>query len=630
MSGTEAQTKHFSRTWLLVGVLVAAATGALGFALGRMSGGGPDGGGADNGKARAVAETPGARDILPTLVTKPADVVLPSERAIAARAAIKAGDYAAAEKMGADVLARSQLQPWQFYPFNLFFDGMDYGVDDDFLDRLDEWLKKDEGSAFAHLVRAQYYATLGWSVRGTAYAAQVPAAKMELSQHYIDMAVADARKAIQLDSENPFGYFLLLRVHAARGNTPTTENAFQRAIEKFPAYYPLYRLRLMSLVPKSGGSLDDMRDFVEKYAGNTPENSPFRMLYIELYGMLVDISASTCSSKGDEELETCIANAMEAAVDAKLIKQVDSAFELYHKTNSVQFSLAVLPALKGIVRKEGAGHYAGVILQLAANHMDTQLQLMDNNPGKNNFALDYAAANFWFIAQHFANAETKWREALLDIDNTEFADPTEKFEAIAEIYGGLSDAYDKIGKYEKDIAYQEAVLAIRGRPLSRDGHLRCFAYQKLDRLEDAVRACTDSLRFGPDIDTYFWRARAYERLRQLDAALQDYLIVADTGNTYLGASAAIHISVIHGDRKDPAALLASLNSYPFLFDEQSQTRENLSIAFNNRCYAKMQLGRLREALDDCTVSLKYGSLPDAYQKYQELKRRLEPSGAKSQ
>lgn len=630
MGSTEAPAKHLSRTWVLGGVLVAVTIGALGFALGRMSRGEPDSRGADHGKTQPVAETPGARDITPILVTKPADVVLPSEQAIAARAAIKRGDYAAADKMGAEILARSQLQPWQFYPFSLFFDGLDYGVDDDFLNHLDEWLKRDDDSAFAHLIRAQYYHTLGWSVRGNAYAAQIPDGNLDLFRRYIDMAAADALKAIQLDSENPFGYFLLLRIYGSRGNTPVMESAFQRAIEKFPAYYPLYRQRLQTLVPKWGGSLDEMRDFVEKYAGDTREDSPLRLLYIQLYAMLIDFSATSCRSNGREELEKCIAAAMESLVDKQLIEQVDSAFELYHKVNGVQFSLAVWPILKGIAGTGGAGHYFGVILQLAANHMDTQLQLMDNHPGRNNFALDYVAGNYWYIARNYPNAEKKWREALLDVDNADFSDPAEKFEAIAEIYGGLSGVYDRTSQFLKEVEYQNAILAIRGRPYYRTGHSRCYAYLKLNRFEDAVRACSDSLEFGPDTETYFWRGRAYEELRLLDAALEDYLIVADTGNSSFGTSAAIQISVIHGKRNDPAAELASLNSYPFLFDEKNQTRETLSVAFNNRCYAKMQLGRLREALDDCTVSLKYGSLPDAYQKYQELKRRLEPSAARSQ
>jgi hypothetical protein len=40
----------------------------------------------------------------------------------------------------------------------------------------------------------------------------------------------------------------------------------------------------------------------------------------------------------------------------------------------------------------------------------------------------------------------------------------------------------------------------------------------------------------------------------------------------------------------------------------------------------MQLGLLKKALDDCTQSLKYGSIPDAFRKEQELMKRLGAAG----
>jgi hypothetical protein len=39
----------------------------------------------------------------------------------------------------------------------------------------------------------------------------------------------------------------------------------------------------------------------------------------------------------------------------------------------------------------------------------------------------------------------------------------------------------------------------------------------------------------------------------------------------------------------------------------------------------MQLGQLKEALDDCTQSLKYGSIPDAYDKQLKLMKMLDVS-----
>jgi hypothetical protein len=64
-----------------------------------------------------------------------------------------------------------------------------------------------------------------------------------------------------------------------------------------------------------------------------------------------------------------------------------------------------------------------------------------------------------------------------------------------------------------------------------------------------------------------------------------------------------------------------LNKYKYLYDPATDSRDDIAVSYNNRCYAYMQLGELHEALDDCTASLKYGSLPDAYPKQQELIKR---------
>ena len=50
--------------------------------------------------------------------------------------------------------------------------------------------------------------------------------------------------------------------------------------------------------------------------------------------------------------------------------------------------------------------------------------------------------------------------------------------------------------------------------------------------------------------------------------------------------------------------------------------DDLAIAYNNRCFALMKTGELEKALQDCQTSLKYGKIPDALQKQQQLLKML--------
>ncbi len=82
------------------------------------------------------------------------------------------------------------------------------------------------------------------------------------------------------------------------------------------------------------------------------------------------------------------------------------------------------------------------------------------------------------------------------------------------------------------------------------------------------------------------------------------------------------------DRKTNALLgkyaveLEIFEKYPFVFDASLQPPDDLAVAYNNRCFAHMKLGEFNKALEDCTMSLKYGRLPDALQKQQELQKLL--------
>jgi tetratricopeptide (TPR) repeat protein len=151
----------------------------------------------------------------------------------------------------------------------------------------------------------------------------------------------------------------------------------------------------------------------------------------------------------------------------------------------------------------------------------------------------------------------------------------------------------------------------------------CYAYLQLKLPGQAVKECTQLINGdGNYLQSRYWRAVSYEQLHDWDAALADFAPIADGANNWFRVGAAIDMSVIYGDKHDPAGQLASMNSHPYLFDPALQSSDDLAVAFNNRCYAYMQLGHLHKALADCTTSLKYGHIPDAYHKQLELMARL--------
>ena len=125
--------------------------------------------------ALLMRDAPGTRDSVAALVAQrltalhvPAKkATLPSDLALQAEIAIKKGDFPTANRIASDVLARSKLTGWRFYPFDSFMDTLvGPGNDPQMQSQLHEWRQQDPNSALAYLISAQYFRATGWTVRG--------------------------------------------------------------------------------------------------------------------------------------------------------------------------------------------------------------------------------------------------------------------------------------------------------------------------------------------------------------------------------------------------------------------------------------------------------------------------------
>lgn len=557
------------------------------------------------------------------LHVKPHSFLLPSDKAMACRLAIKHGDYATASKIAEQILGESKQDKWGFYPFNIFMEAFVYQKDNALLDNLNKWVEKDKTSAIAYLLRAHYYLYAGWDIRGGEFTSKTDEDRLALFSSYLRSALTDIERSKQLNPNNPFTYFKWLSILAADGNTPEVEKAFQESISRYPTYYPLYRKRLETLMPKWGGSPKEMLAFTEFYAGNTSDNSPLKFLYLNLYADFLNTAWITCQSHENNEIDTCVSQTMGTLVQSDFAKKVYAALDLF-KTDTYQFGIEFKPLIDTMFKTPGGERFAGELLQFAASRIGVETQLVHNNIGHNNYVLDEITAKYWERQNIHENAEKKYKEALIDIEHTSFPSEREKNMALMNIYDELSDIYPEKEQYVQAIAYQNAAIAVGGENYNGYRYIKCFSYYKLKRFKEAVQECSDRITKGADIETYFWRGKSFNYLNQEDKALEDFNLVADSDDHHFRTSAAIEASVIYANRKDITTMLSSMNKHSYLFDEKNQDKKDLAISYNNRCFAYMQLGRLQEAFNDCNTSLIYGNLPDAYQKQQELLKKLGP------
>ena len=154
----------------------------------------------------------------------------------------------------------------------------------------------------------------------------------------------------------------------------------------------------------------------------------------------------------------------------------------------------------------------------------------------------------------------------------------------------------------------------------------CHSYFESKQYDEAAKACGVAIAHSPgDMKLRYWRGAAYRETGKGDLAAPDLTAVAGSGDSFRGY-AAIELSMVYFDRNDIESALGVLNKYTYLYNKDIDGGIHMAVAYNNRCYAYMQLGELKKALDDCRASLKYGNLPDAVQKEQLLRQRLHDQG----
>lgn len=551
-------------------------------------------------------------------------VELISRKAMDVRDAIKQKDYAAADKITAAVLAKSRLQGWNFHPFSAFIAGIPDVEDPAFEARLTGWVDQNRDDALPVLVRAKYYYDVGWFKRGRNFAADIQRDNMKAFTIHMALALADVELALRLNPANPYAYQLRLSILRGSGKSDRMETAFNAAIAKYPGYYPLYDIFLTVLEPRWGGTIDEMYGFVERYAAHAPERSPLKLLYLGLYRSLIQSAAVYCRGyelKGDG-FQQCVAAVMKELTRPALNQGVVEAFKLYDHVDKYRYSLALEPLLFDILRADNGGALSGALLQLAADNMHSDTQLKQDVPGGNNYIIDKALAEAWRQKGHHENAINKGMDALADVKAMAFPGPEEKDLAVAGIYGDISRNQERISQYIETIAYMKAAIALGLR--TDEEHYICYSYFMMKAYEAAVDACTDTMSGDPEnLKARYWRANTYQELGLKDEALADFKVIADSEDSFR-PNAAISMSMIHFDRKDNRGALAVLNKYAYLYDPDTTQDSSIAIAYNNRCYAYKELGELAKALDDCNASLKYGNIPDAYRKQQELIKLLEP------
>ncbi|NKJ34926.1 tetratricopeptide repeat protein [Rhizobium sp. SG570] len=485
---------------------------------------------------------------------------------------------------------------------------------------LSSWVDHAPLNPLPRLIRAQYYLDLAWHRRGHRFTRETDKAAQAAFSAILRKGVDDIQFALVLDPQSAYGLYLRLMILRGYGATEELDKALQDAVAVYPDFMPSYGVALSSLQPKWGGSTNQMYAFVDHYGAGAPDGSPLKLLSLQLYKYLLESADTACTDKHGDAYATCFQTTMKQSVRPGLEANIAGALDQFGQTDAYETNEAVSSLVNAMIEQSGAEAYSGQILQATANSYHSDPRLIEDKGVANNFMIDELVGRSWLHKGFYDNAIAKYKESLNHLEPTRFPSPEQKDLARAAIYETLAQIYSKDHHPAEMAEAANAALALDGKASNRLN--LCYGHYQMNQYTEAVRECSKIVS-DPDsgLNAYYWRGLSYQEMHDDENAIKDLVEVASSQNGFR-ASAAISLTMIYFGRKDNQAALGVLNKYAYLYDGKLTSKDDVAVAYNNRCYAYMELGDYQKALDDCNASLANASIPDAFKKKEELVAKL--------
>lgn len=150
--------------------------------------------------------------------------------------------------------------------------------DPDLESQLNEWIKQTPNSYSAVLARGVYYWRLGWLSRGTMLAKDTPGSGFDKMREYFKSAVSDLVRAIQINNKLGTAYALLIDLAVTTSGRDAMLRILKAGLSAVPDSFVIRYRYLHNLQPWWGGSLTDMRAFIDETKRRFPRDEALKVL----------------------------------------------------------------------------------------------------------------------------------------------------------------------------------------------------------------------------------------------------------------------------------------------------------------------------------------------------------------
>jgi membrane associated rhomboid family serine protease len=174
---------------------------------------------------------------------------------------------------------------------------------EDVLQRMAEWRRVASSPQWADTMETDYLYGWAWAARGHGYAAQVSQQAMVLFAHRTAMAAAGLDDLRQQKLQSPLWSGLALAIGRDRSiGNDALHSIFVEGVHRWPQYFSLYRGMLRALMPRWGGSYQQVDEFIRE-SSMRPGTRPDSALYARLYWMYGDLEGDSTNVFTDTQAD---------------------------------------------------------------------------------------------------------------------------------------------------------------------------------------------------------------------------------------------------------------------------------------------------------------------------------------
>ena len=166
------------------------------------------------------------------------------------------------------------------------------------------WVEETPDSYQSYLARAVYYYRLGWDSRGAKWTSETKEEQINEMEQYFGKALNDIAVALKINHQSMLAYFMLIGITNAQGRDDESAMVVRKALNINPASYKVRSYYLKFLAPRWGGTVEQMKAFIDESLIHVQKNPKLSLLEGFLYSEVGDMQSTVKKYSTADKLYT--------------------------------------------------------------------------------------------------------------------------------------------------------------------------------------------------------------------------------------------------------------------------------------------------------------------------------------